>query len=478
MDNKKFASRVTLLVLVNLLVKLVWIFFIERKVQLNVGFQDFGLYYSIFSFTLILGVINDPGLNNYLIQYLSKGKTHAQPVAELFHLKTFLAGIYIVIGFLVGLMLGYKNYDLLGLLLIYQILYSFLNYLRSFLKSYQLLNAEIVVSVLDKSLFIIAFLPVLYFNSSFSWTINFYITTQLVALSISLLMCGYYLRIHKISILPKAKIKFNFSVIKKIAPFAVFAFLVLAYNKIDTVMLAKMLPDGNMQTGIYVAAYRFLDATSMLPILFATLFYPIVCKIISNGVKVNEAVKNSLSVLIPLTIIISIGSWFYRLQIMTLFYHQNNSEQLSLIFGVLMLSLPLIVVYYVFSTVFTANNNLKLLNLISAGGLVINIGLNILLIPLYQALGAAISSLASFCLIGLAYAIFYHLHFKSTFQLLLWLKILFFVLLLVFLAYLIGFVIKNWILGFTLFVFGSLILASLSQFFRLKSIKDIISLKP
>ncbi|HET8829582.1 MAG TPA: polysaccharide biosynthesis C-terminal domain-containing protein [Pelobium sp.] len=478
MDNKKFASRVTLLVLVNLLVKIIWIFFIERKVQLNVGFQDFGLYYSVYSFTLILGVINDPGLNNYLIQYLSKGKHHTQHIATLFYLKTFLAGIYIIITFLVGLLLGYKNYDLLGLLIMYQILYSSLNYLRSFLKSYQLLNAEIVVSVLDKGLLIIAFLPILYFNSSFSWTINFYITTHLVALSISLLMCGYYLLIHKISILPKAKIKLNFSVIKRIAPFAVFAFLVLAYNKIDTVMLAKMLPDGNMQNGIYVAAYRFLDATSMLPILFATLFYPIICKIISDSAKVNEAVKNSLSGLIPLTIIISIVSWFYRFQIMTLLYHQNNSEQLSLIFGVLMLSLPLIVVYYVFSTVFTASNNLKLLNLISAGGLLINIGLNILLIPVYQALGAAISSLASFCLIGLAYAIFYHLHFKNTFQLFLWLKILFFALLLVLLAYLIGFLIQNWILGFILFVFGSLVLASLFQFFRFENIKDVISLKP
>ncbi len=478
MDNKKFASRVTLLVLVNLLVKLIWIFFIERKVQLNVGFQNFGLYYSVFSFTLILGVINDPGLNNYLIQYLSKGKTHKQHIAELFHLKTFLAGLYIVIGSLIGLSLGYRNYDLLGLLILYQVLFSFLNYLRGFLKGHQLLNTEIFVSVLDKGLFIVALLPVLYFNSNFIWTINFYIIAQIIALALSLIFCIYYLYSKKISVFPKAQININFSIVKKIAPFAVFAFLVLAYNKIDTVMLAKMLPNGDMQTGVYVAAYRFLDAASMLPILFATLFYPIICNIISDQVKVRTLVNNSISALIPITLIIAMGSWFYRSQIMELLYHQNNSDQLSLIFGILMLSLPLIVVYYIFSTVFTANNNLKLLNLISAGGLLINIGLNILLIPIYQALGAAISSLVSFSLIGLVYVIFYHINSRNPFPFSLWFKVVFFGLLLIILGYFINLLTQNWILGFVLYVSIAMISASLFQFFNIKTIKGIIGLKP
>lgn len=477
MDNKNFARRVTLLVLANLLVKLVWIFFIERKVQLNVGFQDFGFYYSVFSFTLILGVINDPGLNNYLIQYLSNGNTYPKHLAELFYLKTFLAVLFIAIGFIAGFLLGFRAYNLLGLLIIYQISFSFLNYLRGFLKGHQLINIEIFVSVLDKTLFIIAFLPALYFSTSFNWTINFYIIAQLAALSLSLIFCSYYLYHKRIRVFPIAKTNFNFSVLNKIAPFAIFAFLVLAYNKIDTIMLAKMLSNGNMQTGVYVAAYRFLDAASMLPILFATLFYPILCAIIGDRVKVNKLVHNSLSALIPLTIIMAMASWFYRFQLMDLLYHQNNSPQLSLIFGVLMLSLPLIVIYYVFSSVFTANNSLKLLNLISAGGLVVNVTLNFLLIPNYEALGAAISSFISFFLVGLTYVVFYYVRFKNPFKFQLWFKVLLFILLLIVFAYLLSFIELSWWLSFACFVFGAVIITAMLQFFHLRLVKDAIGLR-
>ncbi len=502
MDNKKFASQVTLLILVNLLVKLVWIFFIERKVQITVGFENFGLYYSIFSFTLILGVINDPGLNNYLIQYLSTNKTATQHVSELFYIKTFLAGLYVFVSILVGLLLGFLNYYLLALLILYQVLYSFLNYFRGFLKANQLLKSEMLFSVLDKSLFIIAFLPLLYFNSYFNWTISFYVIAQIIAVTLSLILCVYHLYQKKIFIFDLTEKTLNLSkdtnhantvysgqqglllkwktiklTLKRIIPFAVFAFLVLAYNKIDTVMLAKMLPNGAMQTGVYVAAYRFLDAASMLPILFATLFYPVLCNIISDKIKVNELINNSISILIPITIIIAMASWFYRNNLMQSLYAQDSSEQLSLIFGILMFSLPLVVVYYVFSTFFTASNHLKLLNLVSTGGLVINVVLNILLIPIYQALGAAISSLVSFFIVGLAYLFLFYVKFKHPFQALIWIKVLSLVFLLILLGYLISYVLQNWMLGFVFYILLATIITGLLKFFDLKHIQGIIRFK-
>lgn len=478
MDNQKFASRVTLLVLVNLVVKLIWILFIERKVQTSVGFQNFGLYYSVFSFTLILGIINDPGLNNYLIQYLNKEKKHPQHISNLFFTKLLLTVFYVIVSVILGWLLGFKNGNLLGLLILYQILFSFLNYLRGFLKGHQLLNAEIFLSVLDKALIIIALLPILYFNANFKWTISFYIFAQLFALLAAIVFCVCYLYSKKIFILPKGRIEGNFSIFKKIAPFALFAFFVLTYNKIDTVMLVKILPNGDMETGIYVAAYRFLDAASMLPILFATLFYPVLCKLISEKSGVDELMNNSVLALVPTTLIIAMASWFYRGELMELLYQENSSEKLSLIFGMLMFSLPLVVIYYVYSTFFTANNNLKLLNLVSGGGLVINVALNILLIPLYQALGAAISSFLSFSLVGLAYLLLYHWQFKNPFRPLVWFKILIFLLLLTALGYLVLCSIQNWMLGFAVYTSLSTVLAIVLGFFKVENLRGIMGRKP
>lgn len=484
MDNKKFTSQVTALILVNLMVKLIWIFFIERKVQISVGFESFGLYYSMFSVTLILGVINDPGLNNYLVQFLNRDKNNFTVRSQLFYVKTLLTGLYLFSTLVVAVSLGFDDYKLLLLLILYQILFSFLNYFRSFLKGYYLFKAEIFFSVLDKALVIVALLPILYFGNSFSWTVTFYLTAQLLAITLALIICIYYLYKKQIFVLGKQKDSFKLSdwqavkhTLKQLAPFAVFAFLVLAYNKIDTVMLAKMLPNGNLQTGTYVGAYRFLDAASMLPILFATLLYPLLYKIAPDATKVGALLNNSLAALGPITITIAMASWFYRNALMAQLYGQNSSLELSLIFGLLMFSLPAVTIYYVFSSFFTANSNLNLLNSISAGGLAINIVLNFVLIPDYEALGAAISSLISFSLVAIAYVIFYHLKFKYPFPTWLWLKIFAFSLLLIILGYLIGGITQNWLLGFSSYLVTATILTIIFKFFDLKSIKNSINTK-
>jgi len=58
-----------------------------------------------------------------------------------------------------------------------------------------------------------------------------------------------------------------------------------------------------------------------------------------------------------------------------------------------MLSLIPISTTYVFGTLLTANNNLKYLNIMAFAGIVINIGLNFMLIPSMKAEGAAIASI-------------------------------------------------------------------------------------
>jgi len=477
MNNNKFASQVTFFILINLLVKLIWIFYIERKVQLNVGFENFGFYYSILNFTLILSVINDPGLNNYLVLYLSKGKSTEQHVSALFYLKISLAVLYLLLTVFISFLLGFNNYELIGLLLFYQISFSFLNYCRGFLKGHQLLKTEIFFSAFDKIILIIAFIPILYFKNNFSWTIKFYVISQIIGILIALTFCLYYLHKKNIAVFAKGQISFDLLIIKKILPFALFAFLVLAYNKVDAVMLALMLPNGDLETGTYAAAYRFLDAGTMLPILFATLFYPVVCKLIMDKNQLSKLIENSLSALLSLSIIIAMTSWFFRTNLMQLFYAENYSEKLSLIFGVLMFSLPLIAIYYIFSTFFTANNKLKLLSLISASGLLVNIILNSLLIPTYQAFGAAVSSLASFSIIGVCYIAIYHINFKRPFSSILWFKILAFVLLLIAMGYWLPFLAKNWMLRLIIYATFSTITAGFFRFFNVKTSRTIIGLK-
>jgi len=50
---------------------------------------------------------------------------------------------------------------------------------------------------------------------------------------------------------------------------------------------------------------------------------------------------------------------------------------------------------YIYGTLLTANNNLRYLNILAGATVVINVTLNLILIPRFHAVGAAISSLVS-----------------------------------------------------------------------------------
>ena len=470
--SKKFASSVIILVLVNVLVKFVWIFGVERGIQLQVGFENYGLYYSLFNFTAILCVFADGGLNNYVVNAVAQEN---QKQLETFWLKIILSGFYIFIAFVAGQVFGYPNsyFKLLFILSIYQMLWSFLTYLRAFLKGNQLFKAETFFSVFDKILLILLFLPLLYIKNFIATDIYFFAEMQVLAVLFSLIACSIVIVKNKISIFSNLGFNPKLSLVKEIAPFALFTFLVLAYNKIDSVMLEKMLVNGQKESGIYAAAYRLLDASNLLPILFASLFLPVLSQNLLQKNEIDRLVKLSFETLMSWSIILSTACWFYRFDLMKLLYGVESSDYLASIFGLLMFSSPLIGLYYIFSTLLTAQNKMNTLNLIAALGLALNILLNIYFIPKYQAFGAAIATLISLTFVGLAYLYLYYRNLKKAIQIQQILKIICLSAMLC----LSGFGLKNFEINWIISLGFFLILALFYTFMlRLVSVKSLINL--
>ena len=474
--SKKFAGQVSLLVLINLFVKLVWVLGIERNIQLSVGFNDYGAYYTLFSFSLILSIISDPGLSNYLIRHLSQNDISSRTNSELLFLKIVLSLIYLGSTCGLGLALGYKH-DYFNLLLIlagYQVAWQFLTYLRGFLKGLHLFNAEIFFSVLDKVLLFLLFIPLLAYEFEASKSIFFFAYSQLIAVVVAIIACSIFLSRKKVSIFRIEKIRLRFSLLKEVWPFTLFAFLVLIYNKIDVVMLEQILGDemGKEEAGIYAAANRLLDASNMICVLFTSLFFPTISKLISNDKKIDKIVSSSFGILISFTIIIALSSWFYRRDLMLLLYGEESNRYVSGIFAVLMLNSPLLALYHIYSSVLIASNNLKQLNIISAFCVGINIILNIFLIPPYRAFGATISSVFTLMLVTSLYSIFYHNYFKVKFNLLSGIKVIGLILVLLATYNFLEHIHFHWLISILIFMAVGFIF---SYFTRLMNVKKLFS---
>jgi O-antigen/teichoic acid export membrane protein len=187
---------------------------------------------------------------------------------------------------------------------------------------------------------------------------------------------------------------FSLMILKKSLPFAILTLLMSFYNRIDTVMIERMLPIGvgDVQSGIYAQAFRILDATNMIAFLTAGMLLPIFSRMLKYKESVEPLVKLISTLLLAPAIVVGISCFFYSKEFMDLIYKQHIVESAS-IFGLIMLSFVAVSTTYIFGTLLTANGNMKHLNIMAAFGMIVNISLNFILIPALMAYGSAISSL-------------------------------------------------------------------------------------
>ena len=148
--KKNFIINLAILLFVNLLVKPIYIFGIERNVQNIVGAEEFGFYFSLFNFSLLLQIILDLGTTNLNNRNIAQ---HEHMLGKYFSnivgLKFILAVFYAIISLSIAFIIGYepRQLKLLSLLIFNQFLASFVLYLRSNISGMHLFKTDSIISV-------------------------------------------------------------------------------------------------------------------------------------------------------------------------------------------------------------------------------------------------------------------------------------------------------------------------------------------
>ncbi len=399
--QKKFVTNLALVLVLNLLIKPFWILGIDLAVQNAVGTEQFGFYYAIFNFSFLLNILLDLGITNFNNKNISQNNhLLSKHLSSIIVLRMLLAVVFIVLTLIGGWLIGY-TVDMMKMLtavMINQVLNSFILYLRSNLAGLHLFKTDSIISVLDRLIMIIICGVLLYeHKQNGRFDIRYFIYAQTFAYALTAM-------ITMIVLLRKAKIKrlqwrwpFFVMILKKSYPYAILVLLMTFYNRIDSVMLERLLPFrvGANEAGIYASAYRLLDAANMIAFLFAGLLLPIFSKMIKLKQNIEEMVRLSFSLLVIPAMVVAICSYFFSYNIMGLLYSGNHIEESSAVFKILMWCFVPISTTYIFGTLLTANGNLRQLNIMACTGMVINIVMNFILIPRMNAVGSAISSITT-----------------------------------------------------------------------------------
>ncbi len=381
--------------LINLVVKPLWIFAIDRNVQNAVGHEVYGQYSALFNFTVIFQVLLDFGLQSYNSRVVAQSpKTMQTMLPNIMVAKLILSAAYLLLVAALGLVMGYWGHAffLLMLLALVQILTSFLLYLRSNVSAMHRFKTDSLLSVADR-FFMIGICSILLFHPWFSsrfrieWFIYAQIAAYLITSAVAFVICARLTPIDW----KHYNLRKVWAICKKSGPYAFLIFLMAIYMRADMAIMERLLPAGKYEAGVYAAAYRFLDvANNISGVLFAGMLLPIFGRMLVKQEPVQPLIRLTVNILLPVAITAVIAALLLGTAIMKANYHEATDYD-GQVFSLLMIAYPGFCIGYIYSTLLVANGNIRMLTINSVIAVVINLGMNFVLIPVYGAWAAALS---------------------------------------------------------------------------------------
>jgi O-antigen/teichoic acid export membrane protein len=424
--QRKFLSNLGFLIFVNLIVKPVYIFGIDRVIQNHLGEEIYGSYYAIMKFALIISILLDLGIENFNRREIAQNDQLLNKYFSNFIvLKLLLGGIYLSIGFFGAMVSGYAwpEVKLLLLILVNEFLRSMIMYLRANLGGLHKFKTDSIFSVLDRVVMILVcgFL-LIHPQLNADFKIEWFILSQTFAYGISMTLAFVSVFKKTSYFRPSLKSSYTIAIIKQLSPFALLVFLMSIYTHIDPFLLERLLDNGKHQAGVYAQSSRILEACANYSYLFAIILLPVFSKMLRKKQNIEEILNLSYFLIIIPSLLAVASFVIFRQEIMWMLYHSKEVAS-PRIFGTLMFSLLGFGTTYVYGTLLTANGNLKQLSIIALIGVGTSLALNLILIPQLTAYGASIANISSQLFTALLQIILVHYHFRIKVEYSRWIKL-------------------------------------------------------
>ena len=357
------------------------------------GPENLGKYYFAVSFASIFAILMDLGVSNVQIRDTARLADDAQKTTNLILNTKFILAFF-VLGITV-LAINLSGADDLAVHLVYiaalcVILDSFALTFFSYIRGFHNMVFESIASVVFQA--IVIGIGVYFAYAGFD--LRYIMSALLFA---SFIFCAYaaYLAFTKFAL--KFELGIDWQRLKKLSlstlPFAVYAVFQKAYTFLDTVLLAFLADD--KAVGIYQAAFKIVNALQFLPMAFIASLYPAFSRYWAQKDTRSLALtfENSLKYLMLVAVPVSFGVIAIADKLVLIFKEDfiPSIEPLRLS----MIALLFLFLTYPFGAFLNACDKQKINAWIMGAVLVLNAGLNILLIPRFSAVGSAVSAAIS-----------------------------------------------------------------------------------
>lgn len=479
--KKEFLLNIVLLLTINLLVKPLYLFGVDAHIQNIVGPETYGVYFALFNMVFLFQFIIEPGIQSFNSRNIAQ-----RPEKLGYHLPRIL-GIKMVlfVVFMLAIIVGHylwgyadgllKLTMLLGVNLFLSTSYI---YLRTNIAAIGKYRLDSFLSALDKLLMLIilgylSWVPPYCEQFEITWLVY----GQMAAFAISCLVALFILRAHLGMLSLIVSWEYFKQLIRWSFPFVLILLFMSIYNKIDGIMLERMLGDNGLEAGIYAAGYRFVDAMNMLGYLIAALLLPMYSSNLKNQIVITDLLHTGLKVMTVCAIIGALTFVFFGPDILPYVYEEAN-EYYAAVLSLLMMSFVGVSIAYLFGTLLVASDHLKSFNILLAISVLLNIGLNLYLVPSEKAAGAALATVITQLTVMLGQIFLVYKYTEVIFRPQIYLQVVGFALLCGLLFQGISYLDLHWLYRAGLCIFISLVLSLVLRLFDPREFIAILKKRP
>jgi len=368
-------------------------FFYMMYTARYLGATGFGILAFALAFTGIFGILTDFGLQQLTVREVARDKSLASKyLSNISVMKIILVTLTFGLIALTVNLLGYPEQTirvvyLVGLSVVFS---AFTTMFYSIFQAYEKMEYQSLGQILNNTLMLGGIIFAIKYRFSVVGFASLYLLTSTCVL-------GYSFVIQRWKLFPRLSLRmievdwsFWKSTIKEALPFGLAMTFVMIFYWIDSVMLSLM--KGDIVVGWYNAAYRMMLVLLYIPQSFIAAIYPVMSKFyVTSQDSLRLPFEKSFKYLTIIGIPIGIGTTFLAKKlILGIFGIEYMNSILPL--QILVWSSVLIFMSMPFGNLLNSINKQSIVTKVTGICAVVNIVLNLMLIPKYSLIGASIAT--------------------------------------------------------------------------------------
>ena len=399
MNTVQRIAKNTAILLVSTIISKVLGFFYVMYTARYLGAEGFGILSFALAFTGIFGVFADLGFNPLTVREVARDKSLAKKyLNNISVMKAILVTITFALIAIVINLLGYpeQTIKVVYLISLSVVFNSFTGMFYSVFQAFEKMEYQSLGQILNSALMLSGVMIVIKYNFTIIGFASLYLMASIIILGYSLVILRWKFS-NTFFIWSPRKIEIDWSfwktTILKSLPFAFGGIFLMIYFWIDRVMLSLM--EGDTVVGYYSAAYNLVNVLSFIPSAFVMAIYPVMSNYFkSSGSSLSKIYQHSVKYMYMLALPIAVGTMLLSKRIIYIIYGSEffpSTQALNiLIWAEFFVFMNIILGQMLFSI------NKENKNMFNAGvGALLNVVLNLLLIPKMSFVGAAIATVTT-----------------------------------------------------------------------------------